>query len=123
MKKHLIDYYGVNYSHSEGYSLLSSINPDYYKTIKYIYEHEDFKYKDLPYYKHYDLIDKEIFDGFDIEARFIVESDNLLTIDYFLNQIQRINMFSKQWRSLLDFAVINDKYFSQKYTESECVVC
>jgi ankyrin repeat protein len=24
-------------------------------------------------------------------------------------------MFSKQWRSLLDFAVINDKYFSQKY--------
>ncbi|TGG88679.1 hypothetical protein [Geotoga petraea] len=115
MKKHLIDYYGVNYSHSEGYSLLSSINPDYYKTIKYIYEHEDFKYKDLPYYEHYDLIDKEIFDNLDIEARFIVESKNILVIDYFLNQIQRINMFSERWRSLLDFAVINDNFFSQKY--------
>ncbi|MGM0641464.1 MAG: hypothetical protein ACQESN_08595 [Thermotogota bacterium] len=115
MKEYLIDYYGVNYSHREGYSLLSSINPDYYQTIKDIYEHENFKYRDLPYYEHYDLIDKEIFDGFDIEARFIVESNNLLTVDYFLNQIQRINMFSEQWRSLLDFAVINDNYFSQKY--------
>jgi hypothetical protein len=115
MKKYLIDYYGVNYSHREGYSLLSSVNPDYYQTIKYIYEHEDFKYRDLTYYEHYDLIDKEIFDGIDIEARFIVESNNLLTIDYFLNQIQRINMFSEKLRSLLDFAVINDNYFSQKY--------
>ena len=115
IKKFLVDYYGVNYSYSERYSLLSKINPNYYKTIKYIYEHEDFEYKDLEYHTKYNLIDKDIFDGFDIEARFIVESDNLLTIDYFLNQIQRINMLSERWRSLFDFAVINDNFFAQKY--------
>lgn len=115
MKKYLINYYGVNYSDNDNYSLLSDINPDYYQTIKYIYEHEDFKYTDMVYQKNYDLLDKKILDSFDIKARFIVESGNILVIDYFINKIKRINMLSYNWRSLLDFAVINDNYYAQKY--------